>query len=244
MSEKFDAWWESEGRAYYLSRDYTGHDLARMAFGAALASAPQASQPPQGALQGGLSNNELRAALRAKLPNGAYPEDQWLTPFALGVEVGAALAAPPQGASSLLPGWKLTDDEFDRLCAEFDIFGDYGRLRDFADELAALAASPLPAHQEPARFLLVAMDDDGCGNPFFCTDEKAVRAALAPLLFFFNDEHPLDAEQEASIDAQLECLLEDGFLNFEGDPGITLYKLHPPLYAAPAPVDEPREQGR
>jgi hypothetical protein len=55
-------------------------------------AAPQASQ---GALQGGQSNNELRAALRAKLPNGAYPEDEWLTPFALGVEVGAALAASP-----------------------------------------------------------------------------------------------------------------------------------------------------
>ena len=97
---------------------------------------------------------------------------------------------------------------------------------------AALAASPAPAPQEPAaRFLLVAMDDDGCGNPVFCADEKAVRAALAPLLFFFNEEHPLDAEDEASIDAHLESLLEDGFLGFEGDPGITLYKLH----ASPAP---------
>lgn len=100
----------------------------------------------------------------------------------------------------------------------------------------ALSASPAPAPQEPAaRFLLVAMDDDGCGNPVFCADEKAVRAALAPLLFFFNDEHPLSAEHDAEVDAQLEALLEDGFLRFEGDPGINLYKLHAPLYASPAP---------
>jgi hypothetical protein len=58
-------------------------------------SQPQASERELPPLQGGMSNDELRAALRAKLPAGAYPEDQWLTPFALGVEVGAARAQEP-----------------------------------------------------------------------------------------------------------------------------------------------------
>lgn len=58
-------------------------------------SQPQASERELPPLQGGMSNDELRTALRAKLPTGAYPEDQWLTPFALGVEVGAARAQEP-----------------------------------------------------------------------------------------------------------------------------------------------------
>jgi hypothetical protein len=38
--------------------------------------------------QGGMSNDELRAAFKAKLPN-AEPSERDLTMFALGVEVGA-----------------------------------------------------------------------------------------------------------------------------------------------------------
>lgn len=97
-----------------------------------------------------------------------------------------------------------------------------GRLE---HEIERLKAQPVALTDEP-RFLLVAMDDDGCGNPFYCTDERDVRAKLAPLLFFFNEKHPLSAEHEEQIDAQCAALIEDGFLNFEGDPGITLYKLH------------------
>lgn len=55
-------------------------------------------------LQGGMTNDELRAALESKLQRGATYSDQDLTPFALGVEYGAALAqrqqvpAAPQAA--------------------------------------------------------------------------------------------------------------------------------------------------
>ena len=86
-------------------------------------------------------------------------------------------------------------------------------------------ALAVPAVCDP-RFLMVAMDDDGCGNPVFCIDEAAVRDALLPLMFFLMPGETLDAEHQEQFDANVAALLEDGFLTFEGDPGIHLYRLH------------------
>lgn len=173
------------------------------------------------------------------------PKDIMFAAFRAGVAYArAALPQQAQEPSLSTQGAEpdfsaMSRDRLEQECREYrEAFYSATRLaQSYFDQLqTALAASPAPAPQEPAaRFLLVAMDDDGCGNPVFCADEKAVRAALAPLLFFFNDEHPLSAEHDAEVDAQLEALLEDGFLRFEGDPGINLYKLHAPLYASPAP---------
>jgi len=84
---------------------------------------------------------------------------------------------------------------------------------------------PTAAGVEP-RFLLVSMDDDGKGWPVFCKDEAAVSAALLPLMFFLQDGETLDADHAEQFKGNLESLLEDGFLNFEGDPSIHLYRLH------------------
>jgi hypothetical protein len=86
-------------------------------------------------------------------------------------------------------------------------------------------AQPPALAEDAARFLLVAMDDDGCGNPTFCRDEAAVRDALLPLLFFVPPGETLSEDHQEQFEANLAVLLEDGFLNFEGDPGITLYRL-------------------
>lgn len=104
-----------------------------------------------------------------------------------------------------------------------------------ADELFTFplyARAPVTAEQggadeAGAKFLLVAMDDDRCGNPFFCEDEAAVSKALLPLMFFLQEGETLDADHTEQFKGNLESLLEDGFLQFEGDPSIYLYRLHP-----------------
>ena len=78
-----------------------------------------------------------------------------------------------------------------------------------------------------SKFLLVAMDDDGCGTPTFCMDEAAVSNALLPLLFFIQAGEVLSEDHAEQFKANLEALLEDGHLQFEGDPSIYLYRLHP-----------------
>ena len=77
-----------------------------------------------------------------------------------------------------------------------------------------------------ARFLLVAMDDDGCGTPIYCQDESAVKTALLPLMFFLRPGESLSEEHAQEFDAQVEQCLENGGLTFEGDPPINLFKLH------------------
>jgi hypothetical protein len=131
-----------------------------------------------------------------------------------------------QAAQPVAPGHLLRTMREAAQQSQIERGGTF-RWEDVALAVQALytAAPQEPADALDARFLLVSMDDDGCGTPVFCADEKAVRAALAPLLFFFDDKHPLNADDEASVDAHLENLLENGFLRFEGDPGINLYKL-------------------
>lgn len=69
-------------------------------------------------LQGGLTNEQLRAAWARKLP-GVEPNDRELSAFALGVEVGDALPRDgvyPPWVEPEAPGWYecwATDDRWD-----------------------------------------------------------------------------------------------------------------------------------
>lgn len=171
---------------------------------AALASAPQASQPPQGAepptdweaayrqfadgpafgpevpalkkafaagmaWQASQSEGALRAIMRAadaaKEPCGMGPESPaairngkfatiaQIAAQGLGLVRGPSPAAPPQGASSLLPEQERV--ALVEKCA-LEVVGFCNQFGDEAtDRLlmlrSQLAASPLPAPQEPAR---------------------------------------------------------------------------------------------
>jgi hypothetical protein len=85
--------------------------------------------------------------------------------------------------------WSAAYTWADAQKAEFDIFGDYGRLRDFADELASLAAQAEPA-PAPAPA--------GCGYPYCggnapeCKTCGNKRAAPAPA-----DEPPPLRQEDA-----------------------------------------------
>lgn len=75
------------------------------------------------------------------------------------------------------------------------------------------------------KYLLVVTDDDGYGHPTFCDSETALREALTPNLYLFNEACPLSEEDKESVEAHLAELLEDGVLKFEGDPSIYLFKM-------------------
>jgi hypothetical protein len=66
-------------------------------------------------LQGGLSNDELRAALESKLGRGATYTDHDLTPFALGVEWAMAQAAQPKVPEWRAPGPVTADHPLECL---------------------------------------------------------------------------------------------------------------------------------
>lgn len=76
------------------------------------------------------------------------------------------------------------------------------------------------ATDTPAKYLVVAMDDDGNGNPHYCADEAAVEEVVTNLMF----SDPGDYEKETGK-LHAADLIEEGFINFEGDPGIHLYRL-------------------
>jgi hypothetical protein len=80
----------------------------------------------------------------------------------------------------------------------------------------------ITAERNTACFLIVAMDDDGCGTPIYCKDESSVRDALRSLMF---SGESLNEEHERELDAQAELCIKEGGLSFEGDPSIDLYKL-------------------
>ena len=92
-------------------------------------------------------------------------------------------------------------------------------------EDAEAAIQAAVAAEREARFLIVAMEDDGCGTPVYCKDEAAVKAALQPMLFYYPPGEELSDVHAQELDAQVATLLEDGELRFEGDPPIHLYRL-------------------
>jgi hypothetical protein len=116
---------------------------------------------------------------------------------------------------------------------------DAGLMAACEEAEAFLAAAPSAvAPQEQARFLFVAMDDNGFGHPEFCRDEAAVRDAVGRSMFFSYNPATMDADHLAQVQGTTDELIEDGFIRFEGDPGFTLYRLAP---AAPSAVASPSE---
>ncbi len=83
-----------------------------------------------------------------------------------------------------------------------------------------------------AKFLLVALDAEGHGQPQFCADEEQLRSVLARRLYPSSATGALDSQQQAHLAEQLALLLEDEGLFLEGEPPITLYKLNVAMGAA------------
>ncbi|MFM0630721.1 hypothetical protein [Paraburkholderia xenovorans] len=74
-----------------------------------------------------------------------------------------------------------------------------------------------------AKFLLVAMDDDHDAHLTYCADEAAVEVALRGCLYSPRDD--LDPDELNMVKINAELLIENGFLHFEGDPSIYLYRV-------------------
>lgn len=81
-------------------------------------------------------------------------------------------------------------------------------------------------HARVHGYLFIAMDDDGCGNPEFCHDRAAVLEAVKRSCF--SNPESLDDDHLKQCEGMTDSLIEDGFITFEGDPPLHLYKLHPP----------------
>ena len=60
--------------------------------------------------------------------------------------------------------------------------------------------------------------------PYMCRDRADVERHLGELLYSGG---PVDDEQRESVRAQCNDLIEEGFIHFEGDPCIHLYRLKP-----------------
>lgn len=113
-------------------------------------------------------------------------------------------------ASSLLAaGWALTDDEFDRLQDEYDLCGVDGRLRDFAEAVAALSAAPaqsaLTNEQIDALIVDWRQEHDGEG-----TLAQLIRSALSA-----SPQVP-QQEQAACVAAGQAVLTERGRVPMRG----------------------------
>ena len=85
------AW--AEGWAQCRDAEYVGEEAESEAFNQS-ATLAQCLHADQTRFQGGLSNDELRRAWSAKLPN-VIPTDEQLTAFALGIEAAAQPSQAP-----------------------------------------------------------------------------------------------------------------------------------------------------
>lgn len=116
----------------------------------------------------------------------------------------------------------------------------WAAMRDSQSSNFAKRATPPAITSADAQFLVVSMDDDGEAHPTYCADEEAVRQAVKGCVFACDD---LDADELSQLDGMTAVLLEEKFLNFEGDPGIHLYRLAAPAAAnVQAPVALTDEQ--
>jgi hypothetical protein len=147
------AW--AEGWAQCRDAEYVGEEAESEAFNQS-ATLAQCLHADQTRFQGGLSNDELRRAWSAKLPN-VMPTDEQLTAFALGIEA----AAQPSQAPVVL----ATSDTARRLAAEFR--GTVAR-KDFeawGEEvlplLDGMAAAPV-VQAVPDSVKFICVDCTGC----------------------------------------------------------------------------------
>lgn len=86
-----------------------------------------------------------------------------------------------------------------------------------------------------ARFLFIAMDDDGNGHPEYCANEHAVFEAVGRSMYVNFNVGTIDQDDFDIVQANAEELIENGSVTFEGDPGLALYKL--PSAALTTPPD-------
>lgn len=69
------------------------------------------------------------------------------------------------------------------------------------------------------------LDGDGPVRLAYCADEDAVRNAVRDDMFFVSDEGQLAESDEAIVAETAEDLVREGFVSFEGDPGLRLYRV-------------------
>lgn len=125
----------------------------------------------------------------------------------------------------VLDGRRCVYEEERDARADWETYED-ALLEDLVTRSEAEAALADAVRKEPeAKYLLVAMDDDGFGIPYYCMDEEAVKAALSPLLFFVMPGESLSDEHKHELDTHTANCLEQGGLSFEGDPPIALFKI-------------------
>lgn len=114
---------------------------------------------------------------------------------------------------------------------------DWLDVEPFFEALAAQAG------QEPvAKFLVLACTDDGTVIPKFCKSEGDVFAHVLSEMF----SEPSEASDEGAEHAEYVAreLLDEGKVDFEGGPGLLLYRLpegfinYAAPVACPAPLDE------
>jgi|ERR1700737_1641608 len=92
------------------------------------------------------------------------------------------------------------------------------KLEEFGRRITELA---YPA-SSCATFLVVVMDDYGNAHPHYCADEAAVEKVVRDCMFM---EGELNSDELEQVRGHTANLLEEEFINFEGDPGIHLYRL-------------------
>jgi hypothetical protein len=82
-------------------------------------------------------------------------------------------------------------------------------------------AMPKVAAPVQPQYLMVVMRDNGTATPYECLDVADIAVKLAPNLY----SKDLDDAAKTDVETQTAILVEEGFLDFEGDPDIVLYRL-------------------
>jgi DNA-binding transcriptional MocR family regulator len=82
--------------------------------------------------------------------------------------------------------------------------------------------APIGLVANGAKFLVVVMDNDGFAHLAYCADEVAVEKTVRDAMF---SKGRLDPDQLEEVKGITADLIEEEFINFEGDPGIHLYRL-------------------
>jgi hypothetical protein len=79
---------------------------------------------------------------------------------------------------------------------------------------------------ETSPYLFVAETDDRTHVLTWCDNEAEILEAVIGVCYFVPEGEELDPEDLETCKAHVAALLEDGFVNFEGDPGLQLLKIH------------------
>lgn len=164
------AW--AEGWAQCRDAEYVGEDAQDEAFNQS-ATLAQCLHADQTRFQGGLSNDQLRRAWSAKLPN-VIPTDEQLTAFALGIEAAAQPSAQAERAPVVqaVQAVELIEQEMAmlirRLCST--TANDKTRAQAMEYLFKRGHASPLRAESAPAQAMDHPPLPEGVKARFKCED--------------------------------------------------------------------------